>query len=69
MQEFLADEAFRQQYPDMDAEAFACLLIDDNGCGIADEEIDKVFDPFYTTKEVGKGTGLGLAIRAIALKS
>jgi len=69
LQEFLADEAFRQQYPDMDAEAFACLLIDDNGCGIADEEIDKVFDPFYTTKEVGKGTGLGLAIRAIALKS
>ncbi len=34
----------------------------DNGCGIAKENIDKIFDPFYTTKEVGKGTGLGLSV-------
>jgi two-component system, NtrC family, sensor kinase len=34
----------------------------DNGCGIADEHLDKIFDPFFTTKEVGKGTGQGLAI-------
>lgn len=34
----------------------------DNGPGIAAEALDKIFDPFYTTKEVGKGTGLGLSI-------
>jgi len=39
-----------------------CLRCQDNGCGIAQEHIDKIFDPFFTTKTVGEGTGLGLAM-------
>jgi signal transduction histidine kinase len=38
------------------------IEITDNGAGIPQENIDKVLDPFFTTKEVGKGTGQGLAI-------
>ncbi len=38
------------------------MTITDNGCGIADNILNKIFDPFFTTKEVGKGTGQGLAI-------
>ena len=38
------------------------IEIEDNGCGIPPESIDKIFDPFFTTKEIGKGTGQGLAI-------
>ncbi|MCX7679418.1 MAG: cache domain-containing protein [Spirochaetes bacterium] len=34
----------------------------DTGVGISEENIGKVYDPFFTTKEVGKGTGLGLAV-------
>ncbi|UCE99365.1 MAG: cache domain-containing protein [Planctomycetota bacterium] len=34
----------------------------DTGCGIAPENHEKIFDPFYTTKEIGRGTGLGLSI-------
>jgi PAS domain S-box-containing protein len=38
------------------------IVFSDNGCGISRENLDKIYDPFFTTKEVGRGTGQGLAI-------
>lgn len=37
------------------------ISVADTGCGISRESLPNVFEPFYTTKEVGKGTGLGLS--------
>ena len=45
----------------------AIIEIRDTGSGIPQEHIDRIFDPFYTTKEVGKGTGQGLAIAYAAI--
>ncbi|MBF0452886.1 MAG: HAMP domain-containing protein [Candidatus Magnetomorum sp.] len=45
--------------PEDDAVA---IFVKDNGIGINETSLDKIFDPFYTTKDVGKGTGLGLSI-------
>jgi PAS domain S-box-containing protein len=40
----------------------AVIRVSDNGCGVPKENLSKLYDPFFTTKEVGRGTGQGLAI-------
>ena len=41
---------------------WVAIHIKDNGAGIEEETLTKIFNPFFTTKDVGKGTGLGLSI-------
>jgi PAS domain S-box-containing protein len=43
-------------------EKFAIISIEDTGHGINDENLSKLFNPFFTTKDPGKGTGLGLSV-------
>lgn len=46
----------------MQTDALVRIVIEDNGLGISTENIKKIFNPFFTTKEPGKGTGQGLSI-------
>jgi PAS domain S-box-containing protein len=48
--------------PEAAAGTFVALTVRDSGPGIPPEIRDKIFDPYFTTKEVGKGAGMGLAI-------
>ena len=52
-----------------DADTFVQFTVRDSGKGMDPEQVAHIFEPFYTTKEVGKGTGLGLAVTYSIIKS
>jgi two-component system NtrC family sensor kinase len=45
------------------------VAVSDTGCGIPEANLQRIFDPFFTSKEVGKGTGLGLSVSYGIIKS
>ncbi len=52
----------RSPEPGMPAAPMVEISIIDTGCGIPEKNLKRIFDPFFTSKEVGKGTGLGLSV-------
>jgi two-component system, cell cycle sensor histidine kinase and response regulator CckA len=56
-----AEEGARLGYKGMPSADYVLVEVSDTGTGISPEIIDKIFEPFFSTKEVGKGTGLGLS--------
>ncbi|MGD0038724.1 MAG: ATP-binding protein [Bacteroidota bacterium] len=61
-------KAIAEMIPNAIEGSFVVWTISDTGVGIPPEQIEKIFEPFYTTKEIGKGTGLGLSIVAGIVK-
>jgi len=55
------DEAYCALHPGFVPGEYVQMVVSDNGMGIDREMIDKIFEPFFSTKPIGRGTGLGLA--------
>ena len=57
----MISDSHAKQHADARAGEFVCLTVSDTGCGMDARTLERLFEPFFSTKEVGKGTGLGLA--------
>lgn len=56
------DTAYAKAHKEVETGRYVLVAVSDTGEGIPEELVEKVFQPFFTTKEVGKGTGLGLSM-------
>ncbi|MCC0024811.1 MAG: response regulator [Hyphomicrobiaceae bacterium] len=57
-----AQEAGQMNYKGMPAADYVLIEVEDTGTGMPPEVVEKIFEPFFSTKELGKGTGLGLSM-------
>jgi len=62
LQERAANELSQLKHLAQNDLRFVELILKDSGCGMDQQTIDKIYDPFFTTKAIGEGTGLGLAV-------
>lgn len=62
LDEVRLDADTARKFVGLEAGAHLCIAVSDTGCGMAPEVRDRIFEPYFTTKEVGKGTGLGLSV-------
>ncbi len=60
-QAFVMDEGFTRANPGASPGAYARIALRDTGIGMDAQTLSHIFEPFYTTKDVGQGSGLGLA--------
>lgn len=65
----ILDEHYAGMNLDAKPGPFVIIDVEDTGSGMSPEVIERIFEPFYTTKDPGKGTGLGLSTTLAILKS
>ena len=58
----MVDEAYCENTPESRPGEFVCISIEDSGIGMDAEILERIFEPFFSTKGPGRGSGLGLAV-------
>ena len=56
------NEDVQRKFPELDPGDYVCISISDTGAGIPEPYLDKIFEPYFTTRKEGTGTGLGLSV-------
>jgi len=62
LREIIADNEFHKKHPNLKDSHYAQLTVTDNGHGMEASTIERIFEPFYSTRGFNKGTGLGLSV-------
>lgn len=62
LEDFDIDKNYSEKHPGLNPGTYVKLSVEDSGYGISSEILNKIFDPYFTTKQIGRGTGMGLAV-------
>jgi len=62
VEKVIVDGKAAESYSDVSKGCYIKLTVSDTGSGIDPENMDRIFDPYFTTKDTGKGSGMGLAV-------
>lgn len=68
-EDVLVDENYAQFNPNAKPGEYVLITVEDTGTGMSPETLERIWDPFFTTKEVGEGTGLGLSTTLSIIKA
>ncbi len=68
IRDYMPDQSFIKSHPEVENRNYRVVSFKDSGIGMRQEILDKIFIPFFSTKEDGSGTGLGLAMVCSIIK-
>lgn len=69
VENLLIDESYARMNPEAKSGKYVQLVVEDSGTGMSAETLQRIFDPFFTSKALGHGTGLGLSTALTIVKS